>query len=101
MNGPPLAIYGSMRRWSAQHFRATLQGYFLPASLAGLIGYAALGLWSSEVTRYFLWSLPGVAVAILAGRAINHRLKGDGFLKFVYVGLMIVGVILIGQAIGG
>ena len=31
MNGPPLAIYGSMRRWSAQHFRATLQGYFLPA----------------------------------------------------------------------
>lgn len=31
MNGPPLAIYGAMRRWSAQHFRATLQGYFLPA----------------------------------------------------------------------
>jgi uncharacterized membrane protein YfcA len=101
MNGPPLAVYGALRRWSPQHFRATLQGYFLPASLAGLIGYAALGLWSSEVTRYFLWSLPGVAVAILAGRAINHRLKGDGFLKFVYVGLMIVGVILIGQAIGG
>ncbi|HZD32486.1 MAG TPA: sulfite exporter TauE/SafE family protein [Candidatus Angelobacter sp.] len=24
MNGPPLAIYGAMRRWSAQHFRATL-----------------------------------------------------------------------------
>jgi uncharacterized protein len=100
MNGPPLAVYGALRRWSPQHFRATLQGYFLPASLAGLIGYAALGLWSSEVTRYFLWSLPGVAVAILAGRAINHRLKGDGFLRFVYVGLMIVGVILIGQAIG-
>jgi uncharacterized protein len=101
MNGPPLAVYGALRRWSPQHFRATLQGYFLPASLAGLIGYAALGLWSSEVTRYFLWSLPGVAVAILAGRAINHRLKGDGFLKFVYVGLMIVGGILVGQAIGG
>ena len=29
MNGPPLVIYGAMRRWSAQHFRATLQGYFL------------------------------------------------------------------------
>jgi uncharacterized membrane protein YfcA len=24
MNGPPLAVYGAMRRWSAQHFRATL-----------------------------------------------------------------------------
>lgn len=30
MNGPPLVIYGAMRRWSAQHFRATLQGYFCP-----------------------------------------------------------------------
>ena len=39
MNGPPLAVYGSLRRWSPQQFRATLQGYFLVASFAGLIGY--------------------------------------------------------------
>jgi uncharacterized protein len=101
MNGPPLAVYGAFRRWSPQHFRATLQGYFLPVSLAGLVGYGVLGLWSGVVTRYFLWSLPGVAVAILLGRAINSRLRGDGFLKFVYVGLMVVGVILVGQAITG
>jgi len=25
MNGPPLAIYGALRKWSPQHFRATLQ----------------------------------------------------------------------------
>ena len=30
MNRPPLAIYGAMRRCSAQHFRATLLGYFCP-----------------------------------------------------------------------
>jgi uncharacterized membrane protein YfcA len=100
MNGPPLAIYGAFRRWSPQHFRATLQGYFLPVSLAGLVGYFALGLWSGVVTRYFLWSLPGVVVAILLGRAINRRLKGEGFLRFVYAGLIVVGVILVGQAIG-
>ncbi len=39
INGPPLVIYGAMRRWSAQHFRATLQGYFLPASPIGMTGY--------------------------------------------------------------
>src|SRR5436309_7614895 len=43
MNGPPLVIYGSLRRWPAEHFRATLQGYFLPASLAGLGGYWLAG----------------------------------------------------------
>jgi hypothetical protein len=44
MNGPPLVIYGSMRRWSPQHFRATLQGYFLPASIIGMSGYRLAGL---------------------------------------------------------
>jgi uncharacterized protein len=28
MNGPPLVIYGSLRGWTAQHFRATLQANF-------------------------------------------------------------------------
>jgi len=99
MNGPPLAIYGAMRRWSPQHFRATLQGYFLPASIAGLIGYAAIGLWRTPLTRYFLLSLPAVAVAIVLGRAINRRMKGHSFLRVVYVGLIVVGSVLVFQVI--
>lgn len=54
MNGPPLAIYGALRKWSAQHFRATLQAYFLPASLIGVAGYWLTGLWTPTVTRYYL-----------------------------------------------
>jgi uncharacterized membrane protein YfcA len=98
MNGPPLVVYGSLRRWSPQQFRATLQGYFLPASLAGLIGYIALGLWGSAVTRYFLLSLPGAIAAVLVGRALNRRLRGDVFLRFVYLGLLAIGAVLIAQA---
>jgi uncharacterized membrane protein YfcA len=99
MNGPPLAIYGALRRWSPQHFRATLQGYFLPASIAGLIGYAAVGLWVPLVTHYFLISLPGALIAIVLGRTINHRLRGDAFFSFVYVGLIAIGSILVTQAV--
>src|SRR5947209_11904825 len=58
MNGPPLVIYGSLRRWSPEHFRATLQGYFLPASLLGMAGYWLAGLWTPAVTRCYLWTLP-------------------------------------------
>jgi uncharacterized membrane protein YfcA len=98
MNGPPLAIYGAMRRWSAQHFRATLQGYFLPASLLGMAGYWLNGLWVPAVTHYYLLSLPAMLPAIPLGRVVNHRLRGDTFLKFVYAGLAGVGVILLLQA---
>lgn len=101
MNGPPLAIYGAMRRWSAQHFRATLQAYFLPASLAGAVGYWLAGLWTPTVTRYYLLSLPLTVAAILAGRAINRRLQGEAFVKYVYAGLFCVGAILLAQSIAG
>ncbi|HEX3718923.1 MAG TPA: sulfite exporter TauE/SafE family protein [Verrucomicrobiae bacterium] len=98
MNGPPLAVYGSLRRWSPQRFRATLQGYFLLASLVGLIGYVAVGLWVPAVTRYFLFSLPVVFAAIMIGRALNHRLRGDGFFRYVYAGLIVIGAVLVIQA---
>jgi len=99
MNGPPLAIYGALQKWSPQHFRATLQGYFLPASLVGLVGYATLGLWRAPVPRYFFLSLPAVAVSTLLGRSLNRRMKGQSFLRFVYIGLIVVGSVLVVQVI--
>ena len=101
MNGPPLVIYGAMRRWSAQHFRATLQGYFLPASIIGIIGYWLAGLWVPAVTHYYLISLPLTLLAVLLGRVINHRMHGEAFLKYIYLGLVGIGVLLLVQAISG
>jgi uncharacterized membrane protein YfcA len=99
MNGPPLVVYGTLRGWSPRHFRATLQAYFLPASLAGLIGYASIGLWTRAVTSYFLWSLPGIAAAILLGRYVNDRTGTQGFFRLVHVGLVLIGIALLVQAV--
>lgn len=99
MNGPPLVIYGSLRRWSPQHFRATLQGYFLPASLMVVVGYWITGLMTPAVTRYYLLSLPGILVAIFVGRAINHRMDARRFLTWLHVGLAVIGVVLLVQGI--
>lgn len=99
MNGPPLAIYGAMRRWSPQHFRATLQGYFLPASILGMAGYWFAGLWVPAVTHYYLISLPAAIPAILLGRLLNHRLREETYLKYVYSGLAAIAAALFVQAI--
>ena len=69
MNGPPLVVYGALRRWDPPRFRATLQAYFLPASALGLVGYAATGLVGQELLRDVAWCLPGAAVAINLVRA--------------------------------
>jgi uncharacterized membrane protein YfcA len=101
MNGPPLVVYGAMRRWSAQNFRATLQGYFLPASVIGMGGYWLAGLWTSAVTHYYLLSLPVALLGVFLGRVINNRLHGEAFLNYLYVGLSAIGALLLVQAITG
>ena len=101
MNGPPLVIYGALRRWSPEHFRATLQGYFLPASLAGMAGYGLAGLWTRDVTRYYLLSLPAAVAAIVLGRAINRRLDARRFLTYIHAGLLVVGIVLLAQSLAG
>ena len=101
MNGPPLAIYGALRGWTPVQFRATLQGYFLVASLAGLASYTGLGLWRPPVVRYLLASLPVVAVAIVLARLVAARLDGARFFRLVFVGLLVIGAVLIGQGVRG
>jgi hypothetical protein len=98
MNGPPLVIYGALRRWSPQHFRATLQGYFLPASVVGMCGYWLAGLWVPAVTRYYLMSLPLALAAIFLGRVVNQRMNGQPFIRYVHIGLLVVGTTLLIQS---
>lgn len=99
LNGPPLVVYGNMRSWSAKHFRATLQAYFLPASFVASIGYFAKGLITMEVLKYFLISLPAIFPAIFLGRYLNHQIKGNSFFKYVYFALISIGVFLIVNSI--
>ena len=99
MNGPPLVIFGTLRGWSPQHFRATLQGYFLPASLMVLCGYWLTGLWTPTVTHHYLIGLPAVLAAVFLGRAVNQRMTGRSFLLFVHAGLVLVGGMLLYQAL--
>lgn len=95
LNGPPLVVYGNLRNWTPSHFRATLQAYFLPASLIGALGYYAKGLITTEVNQYFMYSLTATIPAIFLGRYLNHKLNDNAFFKYVYWSLIGIGLILI------
>jgi hypothetical protein len=99
LNGPPLVAYGTLRRWPPERFRATLQGYFLPVSLMGMVGYGVAGLWTPMVTRYYLRSLPAVLVATVLGAWTSRRLPAGRFLAYVHAGLIVIGTALVAQAV--
>ncbi len=98
MNGPPLVAFGTLRRWPPQQFRATLQAYFLPASIVVMFAYWAADLWVPAVSHYYLLTLPVVVFAIFTGRAANKRFDSQTFIVCVHFGLIAVGAALLWQA---
>ncbi|WP_017259459.1 sulfite exporter TauE/SafE family protein [Pedobacter arcticus] len=98
LNGPPIVIYGDMRSWTPAYFRATLQAYFLPLGIVGLFGYWFYGILDVEVFRYFLMSLPIVLLAIYFGNYLHSHIKEGAFLRYVHIGLLAIGVLLLCHA---
>ncbi len=97
MNGPPLAIYGSLRRWPPEKFRATLQAYFLVASSLAMCGYWFSGFCSATEDHFFLWALAPTVGGILLGRQIGRQ-SSERFHRLLHIFLLLIAVGLIAES---
>ena len=93
-NGPPVVVYGTLRGWSPESFRSTLQCYFLPTGLMILIGQGLAGLWTPTVLRLYAYALPVILLAIFVGGKVNRRVSGGQFHRIVYGFLVLIGALL-------
>mgnify|MGYP006289627303 FL=1 len=93
-NGPPVVIYGVMRDWPPEKFRATLQGYFLVTAAGIVSGQGISGLWTGEVLQLVLISLPAVVLGVGLGRWAARRIPADRFDRLLYGFLVLVGTLM-------
>jgi uncharacterized membrane protein YfcA len=93
--GPPVIIYGNSLGWNPDEFKSNLQGFFLVSSLVILGGHAWNGNITPEVWRYFLITLPALAIGIAAGVSLDRIVSPESFRKIVLVALVILGLRLI------
>jgi len=98
-NGPPVIIYGTLRRWLPDEFRATLQGYFLPSSVIIVAGHGLGGLWTSEVCTYFFLSLPLTLFTIWIGGRLQRLIPPGHFDRWIHILLIVIGGMLLVRAI--
>ena len=94
-SGPPVIIYGNCRRWETAEFKSNLQGYFVVSSLVIALGHAWNHNLTSDVWQHYLWSIPAMAVGILAGISLDKYLKPETFRRIVLVLLIVMGIRLI------
>ena len=95
VNAAPVAVYGILRRWPPEHFKATLQGYFLPSTLLIVASHGLAGLWTGDVFGFYLPAVPAVILAVLLGRFIGTRIAPERFQCVLYLALMVFGVMLL------
>lgn len=100
-NGPPVIIYGTLRKWKKENFRATLQGYFLPTGGFIMIGHALSGFWTREVLLSYLYALPAILAAIALGGFLHRRIPAKVFAPAIYILLILIGLFLAYTVVSG
>jgi uncharacterized membrane protein YfcA len=98
-NGPPIVIYGTIRRWPPDRFRANLQGYFLPSNVIIIAGHGMGGLWTPSVGWYFLLSLPLLLLSVWIGNRLNRTIPRGHFDRYIHIILVLVGTLLFIQTV--
>ena len=92
--GPPVVVYATMNRWPPETFRATLQSTFLVTGLGVLISHGVGGLWTEQVLRLFVLSVPVVVPAVWLGAWLNRHMPMHQFERLLFLILMVLGVML-------
>jgi len=89
--GPPLIVYGSLRRWPRDEFRSVLQAVFLLSSGLVILGHALAGHFSPAILRSYLIGLPALLLGVLLGILVDQRLPEARFRQLVAVLILVLG----------
>lgn len=97
--GPPLVMFGTLRRWPPLQFRANLQSYFLLGGTSVLGGHWYSGTINETVVTLFAMCLPLIVIAAIVGRRLTDKIEPEKFTRYVHVGLLGIGVMLLTTAL--
>jgi uncharacterized membrane protein YfcA len=93
--GPPLIIFGTLRDWQAQQFRATIQSVLVPTSVFVVANHALAGFWNWRVFQLALFALPVILITAPLGGWINRKINGQSYRHLVFLLLLAIGAMLL------
>lgn len=94
-SGPPVVIYGTLRNWSPDRFRSTLQCYFIVTETAIITGHFLAGLWTPLVLQVYMWGLPAIGAGVYLGAIAHRRIPKEVFSRLVFFLICAIGVLFL------
>ncbi|MEZ5927403.1 MAG: sulfite exporter TauE/SafE family protein [Parvularculaceae bacterium] len=99
-SGPPVVLYGAMRRWPPERFLAVTQAFFFPTSVMVATGHAIAGFWTHDVLTTYAVALPGILAATFIGKRVARRFSAEMLSKIVYGLCVVLGVVIVVTNLG-
>ncbi len=92
--GPPVVVYGSLRQWPKDEFRAVLQALFLLNAVLVVASHTVAHHVTLEVLTFYLYAVPALVLGILIGSRIDRKVDRNRFGIIVAVMILILGMVL-------
>jgi hypothetical protein len=96
--GPPVVVYGSLRQWPKNEFRAILQMLFFVNGVIIVIAHAVARHYTAGVWTLYLLAVPALVVGLFAGSLLDPRVNHERFRTLVSVLILLTGLSLLVSA---
>jgi uncharacterized membrane protein YfcA len=93
--GPPAIVYGSLRQWPKDEFRAVLQTLFFCNAVLVVAAHFVAGHVTTQVVTLFAWALPASLLGIMAGSRLDKVVNQARFRTLVTVMILALGLVLL------
>ncbi|MBI5030406.1 MAG: sulfite exporter TauE/SafE family protein [Chloroflexi bacterium] len=93
--GPPLIIYGTLRQWERNEFRAVLQTLFFLTGLLTVFSHYFTHHLTSDILTLYAFTAPALILGIVIGSIIDRRINHTVFRWIILALIFILGLTLI------
>lgn len=93
--GPPVIVYGRLRGWPRDEFRAVLQAFFLVNGVLVVTSHLFAGNVTAEVLRLYPPAVVAMGAGVLVGDRVDRRVSQGRFAGLVAAMILIMGASLV------
>ena len=93
--GPPVVVYGSLRQWAKDEYRAILQTLFFINGILIVSSHLVAGHVVSQVWTLYAWVAPALLVGMWIGARLDRHVDQERFRSLVTAMTVVLGVSLL------
>jgi uncharacterized membrane protein YfcA len=93
--GPPAIVYGQLRQWPKDEFRAVLQALFFANAVMVVASHSIAHHMTRAVLMLYVHAVPALALGIAVGTRVDRKVDGSRFRTLVTVLILLLGLLLV------